>query len=72
MAQAPARARAEYHRSHLRYYRKHNGPLATLGLRGVIAASALARLVSSLRTDEAARARREEARTALAIALRGV
>jgi hypothetical protein len=71
MAQAPARARAEYHRSHLRYYRKHNGPLATLGLRAAIAAPALARLVSSLRPGEAARARREEARTALAIALRG-
>ena len=26
MSKAPRRARLEYHRSHLRYYRKHNGP----------------------------------------------
>ena len=29
MARTPGRARLEYHRSHLRYYRKHNGPRAT-------------------------------------------
>lgn len=33
MAQAGERARIEYHRSHLRFYRAHNGPLPTLALR---------------------------------------
>jgi len=33
MARARKRARLEYHRSHLLYYRKHNGRLARLGLR---------------------------------------
>jgi GT2 family glycosyltransferase len=33
MEKAAARARAEYDRSHLRYYRKHNGPLQTALLR---------------------------------------
>ncbi|HEY7413192.1 MAG TPA: glycosyltransferase family 2 protein [Vicinamibacteria bacterium] len=37
MARASARAADAYHRSHLRYYRKHNGPLATLGLRALLA-----------------------------------
>jgi N-acetylglucosaminyl-diphospho-decaprenol L-rhamnosyltransferase len=42
MSRAPERARLEYHRSHLLYYRKHNGPLARsalvtlLGARGVL------------------------------------
>jgi len=71
MARSPVRARAEYHRSHVRYYRKHNGPLATLGLRALIAASAVGSLVSSLGAGDDARTRREEARTALGIALRG-
>jgi hypothetical protein len=38
MARAPRRARLEYHRSHLRYYRKHNGPLAQAALRLLLAA----------------------------------
>ena len=33
MEQASERAQQEYRRSHLLYYRKHNGPLATLALR---------------------------------------
>ncbi len=33
MARAPRRARLEYERSHLRYYEKHNGPLARAFLR---------------------------------------
>jgi len=71
MAQAPLRSRAEYHRSHLRYYRKHNGVAATLALRLLIGASATLRLALSLGTSAVARARREEARAALGIALRG-
>ncbi len=44
MARNPARARLEYHRSHLHYYRKHNGALATAVLRAAMAL----RLLSSL------------------------
>ena len=36
MARTPYRARLEYHRSHLRYYRKHNGLNATVLLRGYL------------------------------------
>jgi N-acetylglucosaminyl-diphospho-decaprenol L-rhamnosyltransferase len=43
MARMPDRARAEYDRSHLRYYRKHNGALATLMLRLLIAVRSLLR-----------------------------
>jgi GT2 family glycosyltransferase len=38
MAKAGARPRLEYHRSHLLYYRKHNGLVATLALRAAIGA----------------------------------
>lgn len=41
MKRTPGRARLEYHRSHLRYYRKHCGPVQTLWLRGWMAARAL-------------------------------
>jgi GT2 family glycosyltransferase len=37
MEQAGSRPRLEYHRSHLRYYRKHNAALSTAALRIVIA-----------------------------------
>jgi N-acetylglucosaminyl-diphospho-decaprenol L-rhamnosyltransferase len=39
MEKAAVRARAEYDRSHLRYYRKHNGPLQTALLRLWMAAT---------------------------------
>ena len=42
MARTADRARLEYHRSHLRYYRKHNGAAATAILRAGIAAHSLA------------------------------
>jgi N-acetylglucosaminyl-diphospho-decaprenol L-rhamnosyltransferase len=38
MERAGTRPRLEYHRSHVRYYRKHNGVLATAGLRLAIGA----------------------------------
>lgn len=38
MARAAGRARLEYHRSHLRYYRKHNGRAASAGLRALLLA----------------------------------
>jgi GT2 family glycosyltransferase len=41
MASDPWRSQLEYHRSHLRFYRKHNGWLQTALLRCWIAASAL-------------------------------
>jgi hypothetical protein len=43
MESLPDRARLEYERSHLHYYRKHNGPLATAALRAWLAASAASR-----------------------------
>jgi GT2 family glycosyltransferase len=42
MAQAPEAARMAYHRSHLRYYGKHEGLLATLALRALLAGRAVA------------------------------
>ncbi|HSD26240.1 MAG TPA: glycosyltransferase family 2 protein [Vicinamibacteria bacterium] len=42
MARAARRARLEYHRSHLLYYRKHNGPMAQWALRLLLAARGLA------------------------------
>ena len=36
MEKAGLRPRLEYHRSHLRYYRKHNGALPTLALRAAV------------------------------------
>jgi N-acetylglucosaminyl-diphospho-decaprenol L-rhamnosyltransferase len=38
MSKAPRRARLEYHRSHLLYYRKHNGPVSQAALRIHLAA----------------------------------
>jgi GT2 family glycosyltransferase len=43
MERLPERARREYDRSHLHYYRKHNGPLPTAALRAWLAASAASR-----------------------------
>ena len=42
MARAPRRAVLEYHRSHLLYYRRHNGPAARAVLRLLLAARGLA------------------------------
>jgi len=36
MARVPALARFEYHRSHLRYYGKHRGPLPVAFLRAYL------------------------------------
>ena len=38
MSKAPRRARLEYHRSHLLYYGKHNGPFSRAALRILLAA----------------------------------
>jgi hypothetical protein len=60
MAVAGTRARIEYHRSHLRFYRSHNGRLLTLALRCYFLAKA-ARPSSD----------RLEARALLRLAVRG-
>lgn len=71
MAQAPAQARLEYHRSHLRYYRKHNGPLARMALRaGLFARGGAAWLRGLLSGPDGAPAR-QEGRALLSLALRG-
>jgi len=44
----PSRARLEYDRSHLRYYRKHNGPLLTAALRLYMGAAGLSGWLKSL------------------------
>ncbi len=41
MAEARRRSRLEYHRSHLLYYHKHNGPVALAALRLLLAARGL-------------------------------
>lgn len=57
MAQAPRLARIEYQKSHIRYYRKHNGPLLTLLLRCFLASAATLRLAASLGRSRAAERR---------------
>jgi N-acetylglucosaminyl-diphospho-decaprenol L-rhamnosyltransferase len=65
MARDPVRARIEYERSHLRYYRKHNGAGALTLLRLGFLSRGLAGLVS------ADPARRRVARVLLHLGLRG-
>jgi GT2 family glycosyltransferase len=48
MARNPMKARIEYLRSHLHYYRKHNGPVATAILSAGMRLQALGRLVIGL------------------------
>ena len=56
----PARARLEYHRSHLRFYRKHNGPVLTAALRVFIGAGAALGWLRSLGPGPARRERRRQ------------
>jgi hypothetical protein len=69
MAAAAALSRIEYQRSHLTYYRKHNGVLRTAALRGFLALSSALRLGWALASGAPAEARvqREILRMALAI-----
>jgi GT2 family glycosyltransferase len=63
MSKAPRRARLEYHRSHLLYYRQHNGPLSRVALRAYLALrGAGAWLVATASGDTPGRS---EARTLL-------
>ena len=68
---APWRSRLEYHRSHLRFYRKHNGPLQTGLLRAWLAVSGCLGLLASLGPGAGRRLRRDHHREVLALGLRG-
>jgi GT2 family glycosyltransferase len=58
MNQVPDRARIEYHRSHLRYYRKHNRPWQTALLRLYLAAAAAAGWLAAVGPGPERKARR--------------
>lgn len=61
MARAGARPRLEYQRSHLLYYRKHNGPFLTLALRLYLLALASWGFLRATGPGEDRQARRQEA-----------
>jgi len=61
MDQAPGLARLEYHRSHLRFYRKHNPFSHRVALRGWMAAGAVRAWLRSGGGDDGRRRRQEEA-----------
>jgi hypothetical protein len=65
----PARARLEYHRSHLRFYRKHNGPVLAAALRAFIGAGAALGWLRSLGPGPARRQRRHQQGRVLRVAL---
>lgn len=67
----PGRARLEYHRSHLRFYRKHNGPALAAALRAFIGTGAALGWLVSLGPGGSRRQRRRQHRAVLALALRG-
>jgi N-acetylglucosaminyl-diphospho-decaprenol L-rhamnosyltransferase len=67
MDRAPGRARMEYHRSHLRYYRKHNGLLARGALRLLLLGRGLGGLARGTLTGN--RRHRAEAWTLVELAL---
>jgi N-acetylglucosaminyl-diphospho-decaprenol L-rhamnosyltransferase len=70
MEQAPARARLEYHKSHLRYYRKHNSPAQRAALRAWLATRAAWGWLRAGGGEEG-RSRRAEGRELLRLAFRG-
>ena len=69
MARTPERARLEYQRSHLLYYRKHCGLLQRAALRVLIGARACLELAAGAVSGDLARCR--EAATLLRLALPG-
>lgn len=69
MASDPWRSRLEYHRSHLRFYRKHNGGVQTAMLRAWLAAGAVAGLAGALGRGEQRRQQRAHSRAVLALAI---
>jgi N-acetylglucosaminyl-diphospho-decaprenol L-rhamnosyltransferase len=71
MAQAPARADLEYHRSHILYYRKHNRWLPRVLLRAHVFLRALSRWAAALGPGKERRERRHEAGLLLQVARNG-
>jgi N-acetylglucosaminyl-diphospho-decaprenol L-rhamnosyltransferase len=71
MAQAASRADLEYHRSHILYYRKHNGWLSLVLLRGHVLLRALSRWAAALGPGKERRERRHEAGRLLQVARKG-
>jgi GT2 family glycosyltransferase len=68
----PAHARLEYHRSHLRFYRKHNGRVLAAALRAFIGGGAALGWLLSLGPGAARQQRRREHGEILGLALAGV
>jgi hypothetical protein len=65
----PGRAGLEYHRSHVRFYRKHNGPVLTAGLRLFLGAKASFGWLLALGPGAGRRARRRREGDVLRVAL---
>ena len=65
----PARARLEYHRAHLRFYGKHNGPVLTAALRVFIGAGGALGWLGSFGPGPARRERRRQQARVLRLAL---
>jgi GT2 family glycosyltransferase len=65
----PARARLEYHRSHLRFYRKHNGSVLAAALRGLIGAEAALGWLRSVGPGPGRRRRRRHHAQVLRVAI---
>jgi hypothetical protein len=71
MATTSGRSRFEYHRSHLRFYRKHRGVLRTGLLRAWLAGRGLCRWAASLAPGEPRQAARHEASALVRLAIFG-
>jgi GT2 family glycosyltransferase len=71
MAQAGSRADLEYHRSHILYYRKHNGWLPRVLLRAHVFLLALSRWAAALGPGKERRGRRRDAVRLLQLARKG-
>jgi GT2 family glycosyltransferase len=69
MEHSAERSRLEYHRSHLRYYAKHNGPATTALLRAFLLAGAAGRWAAALGPGAARRQRRSVEAAVVALAL---
>jgi GT2 family glycosyltransferase len=69
MQSDPGRAGLEYHRSHVRYYRKHNGALLTAGLRVLVGGKAALGWLLSLGPGPERQRRRSQERDVLRVAL---
>lgn len=67
VAKSPARARLAYHASHLRYYQKHNGPIARAVLRLLLLARAAGAWLGAARRRDAAAAAEARALARLAV-----